>query len=242
MDHIEQVRAAADCTVAAGSARLTMTSAGTTLMGDIDGTIDFTNRRSWAKLAMPMGEGEGDGHGTVEVEMIIDGPHLYLGVLGFPGRFLRTRLDEHGDDMPAGDPGLLLDWLRGCTRATPVGASGTPGDDPHLNAVDVVLDLDRAVEAAPEGARRAVRTWVDMMAPDGRPREARVWLDADDRVHRFSLPDPAGDLDVRFTDHGQPVAIAIPDATALVAPEELRQLMPDLPDLPEPPPSEWDVQ
>ena len=239
MDDIERVRTAADRTVAAGSARLTMTSrAATALTADVEGTIDFTNRRSWARLAMPPGTGDHDG--TVEVEMVIDGPYLYIEVVGLPGRWLRTRLDEHGDDMPAGDPGLLLDWLRGCTKATPADATDTSSRDVDLAAFDVVLDLDRAVEAAPEGSRHAVRTWIDQIAPDGRPRAARLWLDTHDRVHRLTVLDPAGDVEAHFTDHGQHVEIAVPDDTAVVDPEELRQLLPDLPDLPEPPPSAWD--
>lgn len=235
MDPIQQVRLAADRTVAAGTARLTMTApapaASTT---DIEGTVDFTNRRSWARVAMPPMT---DGGGTVAVEMIIDGPHLYLEVIGHPGRFVRTRLDEHGDGMPAGDPGLLLDWLRGCTQAIPTSATD-PADDGQLTVLDVVLDLDRAVEAAPEDSRRAVRLWIDRMAPDGRPRPARVWLDTHNRVHRLIVREVGDELDVRLTDHAEPIAIPLPDDNALIDPTELQQLLPDLPDLPDPPP-DW---
>jgi hypothetical protein len=236
MDPIQQVRSAADRTVEAGTARLTMTTASPAASTtDIEGTVDFTNRRSWARVAMPPMSDDG---GTVAVEMIIDGPHLYLEVIGHPGRFVRTRLDAHEDGMPAGDPGLLLDWLRGCIEATPTSDTDPPANDGQLTVLDVVLDLDRAVEAAPEASRRAVRLWIDQMAPDGRPRPARVWLDTHNRVHRLVVREVGGELDVRLTDHAEPIEIPLPDGSALIDPAELQQLLPDLPDLPDPPP-DW---
>lgn len=275
---VVEVRAAADRTVAAGTARLTMTTpapqpapdparveaasstappvapatettSATSATSAIDGTVDFAQRRSRARVAMPPLVAGGD---TVHVEMLIDGADLYLEVLGHPGRFVRTRLDEHGDGMPAGDPGLLLDWLRGCTEAalsdgSGSGWAGEPADpddapadlgDGALTTFDVVLDLDRAAEAAPEASRRAVRLWIDRTVPEGGTCSGRVALDPAGRVHRLTVRPSVGELDLQLLDHGAPLDIAVPDDDALVDPAELHELLPDLSDLPEPP-SGW---
>lgn len=241
MDAIQRVRDAADATIAAGSARLSMTSSlATAPPMSVQGTIDFANRRSWARLTMPSAP-DGEQDGTIEVETVIVGPDFYVQVIELPGRWLWTRLEEHDDDMPAGDPGLLLDWLRGCTQAARTDSVGAAAAGAGLTAFDVVFDLNRAVEAAPEGSRRAVRTWIDQIAPDGQPRAARVWLDSDDRLHRLTILDPAAELDAQLSGHGKPVEIAVPDDTAVIEPADLHDLLPDLPtDLPQPPPSEWD--
>lgn len=238
MSATERIRAAADATVAAGTARLTMrTHLPDSPPTNMVGVVDFSRRRSWARLTMPPLP-EGEAAGTIEVETVIDGPDFYLEVLELPGRWLRTRLDAHDEQMPAGDPGLLLDWLRGCTDATPVTDASDTGE---LEAFDAVLDLDRAVEAAPSATRQAVRTWIDLIAPDGAPREVRVWLDAAGRLHRLEIPDPDGRLELHLDDHGDPVTVTIPPDDAVIDPDELAALLPEQTSDLEPPPSDWDT-
>lgn len=108
MSVTERVRAAADATVAAGTTRLTMrTHLPDAPPMDMVGVVDFSRRRSWARPTMPPTP-DGEAAGPIEVETVIDGPDFYLEVLELPGRWLRTRLDAHDEQMPAGDPGLLF--------------------------------------------------------------------------------------------------------------------------------------
>lgn len=234
MNEAPRVRRVADRTIASGTARLRMV---TTIPREptmaAEGSIDFHNRRSRIRLTMPPDLLD-DRSQPLEIDTITDGPDVYVPVLELPGRWLRTRLEQHTDDMPAGDPGLLLDWLRGCTSAAAATDSAS-AESSGLTVLDTVLDLDHAVQAAPEGSRRAVRSWIDQIAPDGTPRSARIWIDTDDLLHRLVLLDPSGGLEVNLAEHGEPVEIDVPGDDAVIDPDELHAALPDVPDPPDVP-------
>lgn len=229
---VERVRVAADRTIAAGSATVELlSSAGGEVLARMRGEVTFASQRSRIVMDLP----QPGGAEPLQVEGIVDGDDLYLTAPDAPGGWVLLPLYDEESSPRSTDLGLLLDWLRGCREAT--AAEGAGEDD--LDAFDVVLDLDRAVEAAPEGSRRAVRAFVDQFGAGGGAQPARVWIDDGGLVHRLHVPDPEATMDVRFSDHGAPVTIEVPDPSLVLDPDELPGREGSV-EMPLPPPSEWD--
>jgi hypothetical protein len=221
MTEVERIRAAADRTIGAGSAAVQLeSSADGDLLARMHGEVDFAGQRS--RIVMDLLQ-PADGE-SLEIEGIVDGDDLYLTAIDVPGRWVLLPLYDEETSPQSTDLGLLLDWLRGCREATPVDDGATSVDDgatADVEVFDVVLDLDRAVEAAPDGSRRAVRAFVDQFGASGGAQPARVWVDGAGLVHRVRVPAPDATMDVRFSDHGAPVTIEVPDPSLVLDPDEL---------------------
>ena len=223
-DHAGQVRDAVDRTLQAGTAHIRQTMLGLAGRVVATGTVDFTQRRATAVLSLPPHPDAPDPQAATDVAMIIDGVVTYTQVLDRPGRWIADRLADPGQALSAGDPGLLLELLRGTVAAT------VADDDPASRAFDVELDLDRAMERAPDDLRRQLREAYDGALRTVRSRSARVRLDGDGRIHRIDLElDPSDEqpverLEVELFDLGAEVTIELPEASAVLDAEEMAAL------------------
>lgn len=226
-DLSQQVRDGVDRTLQAGTARIRQTMiTGPEAPIVATGSVDFERRRATAVLALPPSPEQPDG--VVHVTMVIDGRDVYTEVVDRPGRWITERLSDDATPLSTGDPGLLLDWLRGTTDATAVAQEVVDGES--RTVIDAIVAVDRAVERAPDDASRALRAVIDGMVPDGASTPIRVVLDPSGRVRRLEVVLQAADdqpvlqLGVELDDLGAAVAIEIPPADALLSAEEVAVL------------------
>lgn len=237
----ERVKASVARTVAAGTAHIRMrTDPHDGSPMSAEGTLDFDRRRSWSVLEMTLGSaGPGEPGDAVRVEAITDGPDLYVEAIERPGKWLMLPMSEDGTPMPSGDPGFLLDWLGGTRSAEVVGGAEVQGVP--TTSLAVTVDLDRAVEAAPEGVRGSLRCWADAFMPEGGDARMTVWLDADERVRRVQVhsPEGFGDMQMELFGFGDDVVVRIPTSAEILTDADLAAVAGDE-DLPTAPASEWD--
>lgn len=223
-DAAERVRAAVERTLRAGTARIRQTMLSPAGPVTATGTIDFVQRRATALMTMPPHPFAPDPNTTTEVTMIIDGVDTYTQVIDRPGRWIVDRLASAGQTVSAGDPGLLLDLLRGTVAATSI------DDAEAVAAFDVEVDLDRAIERAPDDLRRPLREMMDTVLRDRTPHQARVHLDGDGRLRSIGIAlatssrQPVDQLEVDLFDLGADVEIDLPDAASILDQDEMAAL------------------
>lgn len=244
---VERVQRTVQQTTAAGSARIrqTMTSSAQPAVV-ATGCVDFRRRRAYAVMAFPGDPDLPGAHEATEVAMVVDGADLYVEVLDRPGRWIIDRRTDDGPAQYPGDPGLLLDWLRGTTHANAAGKAAVKGIETTM--IDVTVDLDRAIERAPDELRRTLRALLDGVVPH--QAQARVWLDEQDRLRKIVValtPTPAQpleQLDVELFDFSDDVSIELPPSSAILTDDEMAELGAELAERfdgePVPPPSDWD--
>lgn len=230
-EQARRVRAAIDRTLGAGTARISQTMDGPAGRVEAVGTIDFRHRRCRAVLSLPPHPDEPDDDTVTEVTMIIDGVDSYTEVIDRPGRFIHDRRANPGGGLSAGDPGMLLDLLRGTVGATSIDDAEI--DDPAWTALEVDLDLDRAMERAPNDLRRQLRESFDGLLRDFRPQRARVHLDGEGRIRHVDLDiategHPDGRMQVELFDLGAELVVELPDSASILDEREIDELRVEL--------------
>lgn len=230
-DDGQRVRDAVERTLRTGTARIRQTMDGPAGRVVATGTVDFARRRARAVLALPPHPDAPVPDAVTEVEMVIDGVDTYTAVIDRPGRFVHDRLANPAEGASAGDPGLLLDLLRGTTDASVVEHAELP--DADWSALEVEIDLDRAMERAPDELRRQLREVIDGVGRDFRPRRARLHLDDTDRIRRIDIDiashgQPAQRLDVELSNLGEDLVVALPDAASILDDREMADLSAEL--------------
>ncbi|MCC5949922.1 MAG: hypothetical protein JJT89_15825 [Nitriliruptoraceae bacterium] len=196
------------------------------------GTVDFQRRRCRAVLALPPHPDDPDDDTVTEVEMILDGADTYTEVIDRPGRFIHDRRASPGDSLSASDPGMLLDLLRGTVGARAIDDDGDPSD-PAWTAFEVDIDLDRAMERAPDDLRRQLRESFDGLLRDFRPQKSRVHLDGQGRIRHVDLDiaiegQPDGRMQVELFDLGAELVVELPDAALILDEREIAELRVEL--------------
>lgn len=224
----ERVRAAVERTLQAGTARIRQTMHSPDGPVVATGTVDFVHRRATAVMTLPPHPDPRFPGTPSDVTMIIDGADTYTQVIDLPGRWIHDRLATAGASVSAGDPGMLLDLLRGALRAAPVGDAELSAQ--RLVAFDVEVDLDRAIERAPDDLRRSMREALDALLRDRAPHRTRVHLDDHGHIRyvdaTFLVTDgqPTDRLEVELFDLGADVAVELPDAASILDQDEMTAL------------------
>ena len=189
------VVSAASATQDSGSAKMqldiSMSGAAQPLSMRGEGAIEFASQRS--RMTMNVGALPG---AAGEIEMVTDGPDIYMKLpnaqaIGMPTAWVKLRAEDMAgaganqfSQLSTTDPARGLEMLRGASDdVREVGAEdvrGTPTT--HYSAT---VDLERAIDEAPEKARAALQQQMDMLGTKTIPVD--VWIDEQGLVRRQTV-------------------------------------------------------
>lgn len=236
---VDLLRQAPDRAVDAGSGRIEMVTTlvvdGTT--HELTATGAFAGTR--ARFEMDIAEllaaedlgGQLPAGADEPMEIVVDGTTTYLrmpllaAVTGVDGWLSMSAADlgQSGDALGLGagmsNPLQLLDALRGVSSdVEPIGESG----DGERYGYEVTVDLEKAADRLPEAQREEYLQQLGSLGVTELHLE--VWLDVDGLVRtlKVDLADMAGaspelagfesgQLEVRFSDYGADISVAVPD-------------------------------
>jgi hypothetical protein len=193
-DALERVQAAQQTTLDAGSAAFTIEQAVEGVPGGEDrtvnseGEVDFEASSGRVRIQVP-----DTGFGGGEIETLFDGETIYLRLPegAAPTPWVRFDLEDleglpgfEGFQDASSDPSGTLGFVAGATGdVEEVGEEEVRGvDATHYR---FTVDLDQAVENAPDDLQDALRRQADTLGVDELPTE--VWLDGDGRIVRQSF-------------------------------------------------------
>jgi hypothetical protein len=202
---VQLVRAAAGETATSSMRATFKVSGGGLPAGDMtmEAEYDLVERR--ARVEIPGDVFGGDGS-IVEIMDFSDGLVMWLRMPGAAAEIgaewleidaseLGDMGDELGFDVGSllsqaqqNDPTSGLDALRGAKEVEDLGREDVRGD--RTTHYRVTVDLEQAIEAAPEESRESLRDALAMY--DAAEFEMEVWIDDDGRVRRYrQTVDPA---------------------------------------------------
>lgn len=195
----ERITLAAATTQEAGTARIRFESAvtggpggGFTMTGE--GAVDFAAQRG--SMTFDLGEAAAQTGLAGKIETLFEGTVLYVRIpnaqqLGLPTPWLKVDLEKTEGlegiaqlEQFRSDPSDTLAYLEGVTdEITEVGPEDVRGEPTtHYTAV---VDLERAIEQAPQKARATIRQQLELLGSPTLPVD--VWIDDDGLLRRQSF-------------------------------------------------------
>jgi LppX_LprAFG lipoprotein len=190
----EVVASSAEATQEAGSANMSMEmrmEGAQPLTMTADGAFDFASGQG----AMTMNLGAlGEQMGMGEIEMRTDGTTMYMKMppqMGAPTPWVSTDLKNAAGvgglgqlgQLNNNDPRGTMDMLRGVAEVEEVGREEVRGTEPtHYTAV---VDLNKALEDAPEESKQALQQQLKMLGTSDLPID--VWIDDDGLLRRQDM-------------------------------------------------------
>lgn len=235
----QEVASAYQATIAAGSAKTTMTTqvgiGNASVPVTATGSLDFTNRAADLTEQLPGGQSTAETRfvngmlyehiPSAQVQQLSGGkPWISLDLSKLSGQG-NGSLQQLMSDTPA-DPSTVLGYLRGAgAQVTMVGPDTVDGVP--TTHYQVVIDLDKAADGQDAQTQQGIHALESELGSHTLP--AQVWIDNEDRLRQVTMKEtlsgtpstsatkPAGTpltfaFTAKLSDFGVPVTVTAPPA------------------------------